>query len=459
MRWIFLLLTLWPAAAAGTGCSSPEEDPCGGELCGPEGERRCRGSKADSCNRVFGGGGYDDTPWCEATVWEEFTDCESRVGAECADGACVLRAGRCPDGALGFCENGSVRRCQGNRLLADKQDCEKDGLTCFDVVRTEGETDGVCALRDEPCRQTQGYECHGERMVECARGYTTWERVCPANERCSDSVGFPQCGLDVDCPADGSTLCSGNTVYGCRSSSVPAALRDCATTGSICTSVEGRALCASSATEVSAPTFLAVAGGTFAMGPPGMTHEVTVSSFEMMEREVTVGAYAACVRGGACAPAAPWTNAPYSDVDADLPVTGVSDEQAMLYCSFLEARLPFESEWEFAMRNGGLDVPFPWGSERATCEHAILRDSSQAAAIGCGRGEPWPGCSREGDRTSAGICDLAGNVDEFVRADGGVSSTILRGSNARDTPPTDLRWPGSSRSSDHFTGFRCVRSG
>jgi hypothetical protein len=101
-------------------------------------------------------------------------------------------------------------------------------------------------------------------------------------------------------------------------------------------------------------------------------------------------------------------------------------------------------------------VPYPWGSARPTCDQAILRAGGEMG-VGCGRGEPWPGCSREADRTSAGVCDLAGNVSEFTRADGGVSSTRTRGTNASDTPPADLRWPGSSGSGGRYVGFRCVR--
>jgi formylglycine-generating enzyme required for sulfatase activity len=457
MRWIFLLLALWPAVAAGTGCSGPDtdSDACSAEPCSNEGATRCRGSVVEYCSQATCGDGYDD-PSYQVVVWQESTDCDTYTGAECVDGACVLRERRCPEGARGICENGSARRCKGDRLLAHVESCAAEkGLSCINVVRAGGETDGVCALRDEPCAEEQVWECHGNRMVGCTYGYPQWERACAENEVCSDTAGLPECGLAEACPVDGGTLCSGDTVYGCPKSDIPVALRDCTTTGSICTPIEGRSLCALTTEGPPAPTFVLVGGGTFAMGPSGQTHEVTVNSFEMLDREVTVGAYAACVRAGSCTSAAMYVEYRYSDLDADLPVTGVSDEQAMAFCAFLGARLPFESEWEFAMRDGGRDVPYPWGSARPTCDQAILRAVGEMG-IGCGRGEPWPGCSREADRTSAGVCDLAGNVSEFTRADGGVSSTRVRGTNASDTPPADLRWPGSS-GGGRYVGFRCVR--
>lgn len=141
-----------------------------------------------------------DEPGCRALVWLQSSDCDDVDGAECSAGACVREAGRCPEGSLGFCANGAVQKCLGDRLLARTEDCGTQGLTCFDVDRPEGETDGVCALRNEPCiDQTfwHGLECQGNTYVECQYGYPIFERACGENERCSEQSGLPECGVSL----------------------------------------------------------------------------------------------------------------------------------------------------------------------------------------------------------------------------------------------------------------------
>jgi formylglycine-generating enzyme required for sulfatase activity len=402
---------------------------------------------------VWGGGGYEDLPSCEATVWVEISDCDDYEDAECAAGACVLEEGRCPQGSIGFCQDGVARGCHGDRLLAWSQDCESEGLTCFSVERPEGAMDGVCSIRDEPCRdQTRAYdlECQGDTFVECQDGYPTSEHACAQDERCLESDGFPECGLTLPCPVDGSNLCANDKVYSCEYSTTPTALRDCRETNGVCTTVAGQALCSLQPGGPAAPTFVPIAGGTFAMGPRESTHEETVDDFQLMDREVTLGAYAGCVQSGACPP--PGTNGAYcsfSDLefDADLPVTCIEQADADAFCRYVGGRLPLQSEWEFAMRGGGADVLHPWGDDTPTCDLAIMRGDG---VIGCGREEPWPGCSRNADRTSAGICDLAGNVREWT-ANG------VHGGSAESSAPFNLRTLSAYGQPGRFVGFRCAR--
>jgi len=89
-----------------------------------------------------------------------------------------------------------------------------------------------------------------------------------------------------------------------------------------------------------------------------------------------------------------------------LPVSNVSWFDAKAYCSWLNKRLPSESEWEKAARGTDGRI-YPWGNEW------------QANAAKISYSEKWPDAvaavgSFNQDQSSYGIYDLAGNVFEWV---------------------------------------------
>jgi uncharacterized protein YjbI with pentapeptide repeats len=156
--------------------------------------------------------------------------------------------------------------------------------------------------------------------------------------------------------------------------------------------------------------FVRIEGGEFSMGSEDYSdeqpiHTVNIPDFEMMHKEVTVAQYRACVDADFCS--IPRTGPDYNwgilGRD-DHPMNGISWFQLNEFAEWVDARLPSESEWEYAARRGGDDVNFPWGNDAPSSDLAIYATSLTA-----------PVCSKIEGNTSQGLCDMAGNVWEWVQ--------------------------------------------
>ena len=148
-------------------------------------------------------------------------------------------------------------------------------------------------------------------------------------------------------------------------------------------------------------------GGTFSMGP-GLGQEspalrVAVGTFEIARTLVTNKQYKACMRAGACT--APNDKGPRFDGD-DQPAIGLTWHQAKAFSAWVGGDLPTEAQWEYAARSAGKDRRFPWGNEDATCERGVF-DGCAAATL--------PVCSRPKGNTDQGLCDMAGDAQEWTR--------------------------------------------
>ena len=159
--------------------------------------------------------------------------------------------------------------------------------------------------------------------------------------------------------------------------------------------------------------FVRIEGGSFVMGSMESSneqpvHNVNVPTFEMMRTEITVAQYRACVNASVCS--APRTGSNYtwssnpSDAE-DHPINGVSWYQLMEFAAWVGARLPTEAEWEYAA-SSRTGATYPWGESSPTCNLANYR--------GC-EGSTSSVCSRSAGNTSQGLCDMAGNVYEWVQ--------------------------------------------
>ena len=157
-------------------------------------------------------------------------------------------------------------------------------------------------------------------------------------------------------------------------------------------------------------------------------HDVTVPDFEMAQSEVTVAQYRACVNAGTCSEPIllESSNCDPADVESyagnwgvagrdDHPVNCVNWHRAVAFCEWAGGRLPSESEWEYAARSQGqATYEYPWGATPGpSCDNAIMADGSSSA--GCGADGTWPVCSRPNGDTDQLLCDMAGNLAEWVQ--------------------------------------------
>lgn len=196
----------------------------------------------------------------------------------------------------------------------------------------------------------------------------------------------------------------------------------------------------------SKPDFITVRQGRFLIGSANAFRDewprqwVEIKAFLGGLTEVTNAHYKACVDAGACTPPH-WDdnrchifkgnqlsghslqNGPLPAVGrrGDLPVVCVTWQQANSYAAWANARLLSEAEWEFVARSGDRTYLYPWGREEPSCEYAVMtipirmdRFDAKRFQTGCGFSTFLPVCSRPKGVNSYGMCDLAGNVWEWV---------------------------------------------
>jgi hypothetical protein len=205
-----------------------------------------------------------------------------------------------------------------------------------------------------------------------------------------------------------------------------------------------------------------IAGGSF-----GRQH---ISAFEMDRTEVTVAAYAECVRAGRCGTprtggyydwgVASWSRGYYNwgvSGREDHPINGVLAADADAYCSWAGKRLPTEWEWEWAARGRDEGRIYPWGNSKPSCDLTVMDERGD----GCGKDRTWPVGSKPKGASRDGLMDMAGNVWEWTAGTEGAERVLrgggwrnrfalrLRASNRTSSPPS---------SSGYRVGFRCART-
>ncbi len=131
---------------------------------------------------------------------------------------------------------------------------------------------------------------------------------------------------------------------------------------------------------------------------------VELSAFHIGIREVSVGAYQACVDAGPCRAPGAAAGCTGRRGDSELPVNCVTWTEARAYCQWLGGDLPTEAQWEKAAR-GADGATWPWGEGAPDCDHANR--------LGCA-GAPEPVGSTAGGASPYGATEMAGNVAEWT---------------------------------------------
>jgi formylglycine-generating enzyme required for sulfatase activity len=175
-----------------------------------------------------------------------------------------------------------------------------------------------------------------------------------------------------------------------------------------------------------------IASGIFRMGADDAepneapSHIVRLDAFYIDETEVTNAQYAVCVAEGVCRPpdrpGATYHPAYFGDARYDdYPVIFVNWNHAREFCTWREARLPTEAEWERAASFdpfAGIKYRYPWGDEfdgarLNFCDVNCPRDDRDVDFDDGHRDTAAVGSYPEG-RTPLGLFDMSGNVMEWV---------------------------------------------
>jgi formylglycine-generating enzyme required for sulfatase activity len=134
------------------------------------------------------------------------------------------------------------------------------------------------------------------------------------------------------------------------------------------------------------------------------------------------------------------------------PVRGVTWDQAVAYCAYVNKRLPSEAEWEVAGRGPGPNPPlFPWGTDP--------EDGGKVDELP--RVDTYPVGAFDFNKSHFGVYDLAGNVWEWVGepyASVAEGLQVLRGGRFGYILDMAYRQPVQPKDERFvpYAGFRCA---
>lgn len=137
----------------------------------------------------------------------------------------------------------------------------------------------------------------------------------------------------------------------------------------------------------------------------------------------------------------------------DYPVTGLSHDEILEYCTITGKRLPSESEWEKAARGDKDKRLFPWGDmfsrKRCNCRGTLFLFLKKVAPVNA-----FP----EG-KSPYGCLDMIGNIWEWTSTNVEGKEFILKGGSCTSPSKRHLTIPSrlviNKKSINMYYGFRC----
>jgi len=237
---------------------------------------------------------------------------------------------------------------------------------------------------------------------------------------------------------------------------------------------------ASSQSETTSPAsfeFVRIPGGCWEFGSsqeaPPTSYRACLPDYEIGRIEVTVAQFKEFVDAADYEYRERRTKCTYNQGVSLRAMNCVSWEQARDFCLSYGLRLPTTSEWERAARGPNMTV-YPWGDRRPEIGSGVFSFYQRMELR-----HPESACSAKQDMTLERVCDMAGNVDEWVAGWWGVGGELgtgkVRWSNSYSESRPMHRRHGSSYASDQHaaagharrngysnlqelgSGFRCAR--
>ena len=402
-------------------------------------------------------------------------DCDGYTDENIFTYACAVGVGACLSSSEWTCEQGQLI-CPTTAGMPMAEKCDAVDNDCDGKTDESFQVNLPCTTGLGVCFRQGFWQCLSDGTQICGNGPGLGsDEVCDGLDNDCDGQTDEQRSTEICDGLDND--CDGRLDENARSETCDGLDNDCdlAIDEQPCTH------CGNACPLIS---WFNLPAGEYQMGGTQIneqpTHRVRLAAF-MISQEISTLNYEVCTQVGYCEPALTGgTCNAGNPLKANHPINCITWAQAQTFAKWVGARLPTESQWEYAARSGNQQWLTPWGGNRIDCQFAHIEDLQFGS--GCGLFGTNAICSYPQGKSTQGLCDLLGNVqewvlddyfDDYVNASGNGSalcldplcqpvnqiSKVVRGSGWQSTS-------GNNRSREGWTplwrsaqiGFRIVKS-